>query len=248
MSSRKSPGKTMLAEADAALYGLLENLLSEVESDAPPGEALLTVEEMVQEAEAEAPPELKKETVGPITKAVTAEAPEREESERKAEPEQVLPAWAGTEFVAMLFHIGKLKFAIPLVALDSIGSCPSEISALPSQPNWHLGVASYRGRKLVVVDLPRLLGIAVADTNEVPRDKCYVLVIGNGRFGLRCDVLADPVSILPERVRWSSKAPGNWLAGLLPDHMCSLLNPDGILRAIAGTGGKAAVTLEQKHF
>lgn len=201
-NSRRRP--TSLAEHGAALPGLLESLLAEV----PAVDAVDTA------VAAPSPSTLKADDDRPLI-------------DDKAAVDRV-PAWAATDFRALLFSIGPLRFAVPLVLMRSIAHLPGQRTQVPGQPVWHLGVVRYRGRSVVVADLGALIGIA-AHCNT-PR---YLLVIGEGGEALVCDRVEDMALVTPDSVRWR-RPDGTraWLAGMLSEQMCALLDPDVLAGAM----------------
>lgn len=217
MSGRAKP--TRLAEHDAALDSMLAPLLAEVPSDPDARcEEPAQVKEVTADAEAEVKAEnpypLKGETVRPLCDPGDAS--------------DASPAWANTDFRALLFHVGGFRFAIPLVLMRGIAMLPERRTRIPGQPGWHLGVVPYREQSVVVADLGELIGVAARC--EAPR---YLLVIGDGCQALTCDRIEDAALVRHDAVRWRrSVRPGAWLAGLLVENMCVLLNVDALSEVI----------------
>lgn len=146
-----------------------------------------------------------------------------------------LPDWAEQDFKALLVCIGKLRFAVPLVSLTGIARLQSSdsLTAIPGQPGWYRGVTRHRGEKLVVVDLGRLLGMSTE-----PVENGYLLVIGDGRYGLACSALAEQLTLGNGSVNWRQSSAGrDWQLGMLPEQMCVLLDLDAVTRRLdAGSG------------
>jgi len=197
----------VLASPDTALSGLLESLLAEV--GVSPKPAVLN----------EAPPR-------PL-EIPTAAAPA---ATAGAQQPGVPPDWARAPFKALLVDLGGLRLAVPLVFLHSVAAGAQPLTPLPGQPPWHLGVVQYRDRRLTVVDLARLLELR---TPAAVPGQGYLLVIGAGDVALWCAELAEPVRLQPETLRWRRPGDGRpWLASLLPEQMCALLDVEGILHLI----------------
>ena len=202
---------TRLDEADTAVYGLLETLLSEIEP-----EVLAKTEK-----------KLKK----PEKRSITDLAETEEQSAEIKQVTKVIPAWGKTEFTALIVKAGGLKFAVPLVLLDSIAPFPEKRVRIPGQPDWHLGVSTHRGQKMVVVDIHKLLGFT-EHIKEIDSEG-YVLVVGEGGFGLHCDSIGNPVKLQTDSVKWSlEENDREWMAGVLPEEMCALLDIDGVIASM----------------
>lgn len=204
----KDPKLTRLDEAGSAVYGLLETLLSEIEP---------AVEHKTEK-------KLKK----PEKRSITKLAETEEKSVEVKRVTKVVPAWGKTEFTALIIRRGGLKFAVPLVLLDSIAPFPEKRIKIPGQPDWHLGVSTHRGQKMVVVDIHKLLGFTEQVT-EIDKEG-YVLVVGQGGYALHCDSIGNPVKLQTESVNWSQEDNDReWMAGVLPEEMCALLDIDGVI-------------------
>lgn len=209
--------KTKLAEADTAIYGLLETLLSEVDP-------------IVEQVEIKPEKVLKKTEKRTITEVVEAEplVVEVEKTVAIEELSSKFPEWGEQEFTALIFVIKDMKFAVPLVTLNSIMPFPERLTKIPGQPDWHLGVTTHRGQQIVAVDVHKLLGFS--SKKVAVEDKGYLLVIGDGGYGIHCEVIDTPVKLMPNEVKWTTDTEKKaWLAGMLPEHMCALLNIDGVI-------------------
>lgn len=207
--------KVDLAEADEALSHLLENLLSEVPQESPkepepPVEVLnKTPEPPIQTEEPVVEPE--------VVEEVEAQTP------KKPSP----PEWTAEAFKALIFSLGGNRYAVPLIDLDSIMPA-TDLTPMPAQPAWHMGVTPYRDGKMVAVDMGILLNLK--PLNETPK---YFLVIGEGAWGLACDSLETPITVMPEDIKFRQSGDSvNWIIGVMPQQMCPLLDVKTIEKII----------------
>jgi purine-binding chemotaxis protein CheW len=226
MTRKKEERSTHLAEPEQAVYEYLDSLLKEVGQ--APSAPTATAE--VVEIRPEPPAEEQQEVIEPEPAAAV------EEEAVEAEPEEgaVVPEWAEEPFQCLLFSLRGMTLAVPLLSLDSIMKWEEEISPLPGQPDWHMGIALNRGQQVVVVDTAQLLVPDKLGRAGEEREKgSHILVIGGGSRGLACDSLAKPVTLTKEDVRWSS-AGGNrpWVAGTIVEKLCILLNIESLLEMI----------------
>lgn len=192
-----------LVEADRALSGLLDALLAEATGP---------------EAQCDDPAPLNRLPGLPLEQ----EEPKPVEP-RPDEPVAVsgAPDWARQPFRVLLFAVGDTRFAMPLLHMAAVTPSPAHLGRLPGQPAWALGVARVRGRNVMVVDLGGVVGIATHC-----RQPRYLLVVGDGSAAVACDRVDDVETVEPAKVRWPAKpAPGQWLAGLLLQHLCALIDP-----------------------
>ena len=239
MSKQREKERT---QADSELYGLLESLLSEVGAeteskvDAPPvrQEAARPFAEPEQASTAlliEPVVDLLREVVEKTDQKILNKPAERPleilETETAATTRR-RPEWARNEFNSLMFRVNGQLLAIPVLELAGVTPCPEHITPMPGQPAWHMGVLEYRGSKMVAVDLSKVLD--VRETAETAARECFLLAVGEGRYGLRCDAMPEPIRVDPRDVRWSHDIEGRgMLAGILSKQMCPLLNVDNVL-------------------
>lgn len=204
---------------DQALGGLLDSLFSEPAA-APQSHTR-------RPERAESPPGAAR-PADPATLNDPMASPIEDEIPSPADPVPVVPAWAVDGFRALLFRIGRYRFAVPLVLMRGIVGLPDRITRVPGQPAWHLGLVRYRDESLVVVDLGLLTGVPAKCVK--PR---YLLRTGAGDVAILCDGIEDAIGLTPQDVRWSRRGKErSWLKGLLSDQMCGLLDTDVLSRKI----------------
>lgn len=203
---------TRLVEHDAALSKLLKSLLAGV-----PGAG----DEILEQASTPAGPGESASVQAADTRH-TACAQPITESHDNAAPRP--PLWATHDFRALLFRVGEYRFAMPLVMMQSVASLPAQRTRLPAPAAWHLGLIRYRQRSVALADLGLLIGVQA---------RCaaarYVLVIGDGSGGVVCDQIDDAVLVRAGEVHWRRPSQDRaWLAGLLTQQMCVLLDVDAL--------------------
>lgn len=213
------PGRARLVGHDKALTGLLDALLSEVPASTdPPAETSRTANAQTEGARAKSGPLLNDTEVRPL----------RGVSRVPSVAERVVPGWSRAGFRVLLFRIGDHRFAMPLLLMRSICLVPDKLVKVPGKPDWQRGLVRYRGDLVQVADLGSLLGIKASCV--APR---YLLIIGDGLCAFECDRIEDAIPVVSQDVRWSSRGEGRaWLAGLLADQMCTLLDADAIVQRI----------------
>lgn len=176
--------------------------------------------------------------------AVPEPAAEPAAAPAAAEPPAALtPEWAETEFQALLFSVGGLTLAVPLVTLNSVVPWPEGgVTPMPNQPAWCFGLMNYRDRNVRVVDTGTM--VIPPDRQELrptepPR---HILVVGDGGWGLACSAIGNVVRLAPQDVRWrrgGGRRP--WLAGTVLGHLCALLDTDAFARMLADSGRARAM-------
>ena len=146
------------------------------------------------------------------------------------------PAWAGEGFEALLFDVGGLRLAVPLVRLHAVLPWSDRVTGVPGQPAWSMGLTRHRGRSIRVLDTAVLVASGRA-APAAPRPS-HLLVVGDGGWGLACDGIGDVVRLRPEEVRWRGlQGRRPWLAGTLMHRLCALLDTDAFADMLEGMGG-----------
>lgn len=139
-----------------------------------------------------------------------------------------VPPWATPQFQALLFEVGSLKLAVPLVKLHSVVPFSDHIATVPRQPGWVHGMMRYRGRNVLVIDTARLvLPPAHAEADAAEGRPGHILIVGDGRWGLACRRIGDVVRLTPDEVRWRSREGRRpWLAGTVLGRLCALMDTE----------------------
>ena len=178
-------------------------------------------------------PVVKAPAVAPVTPVieqvkVTAQAP----AVKVAAP--VVKDYRKGRFQALFFTVAGLKVALPLKALGGIHKI-MPIKSLPGQPEWLKGVMLYREQKINVVDtalwvMPEKYDQGLAEKLNYQ----YVIMLGNSHWGLACDTLVNTIALEQDDVKWrETEGKRPWLAGLIKEHMCALLDVDALIALLA---------------
>jgi len=137
------------------------------------------------------------------------------------------------DFQALYFDVGGLILAVPLIALGGIHQV-DKTTSLVGKPKWFKGVMLYRDEKINVVDTA--LWVMPEKYDEKLKKSLnyqYVIMLNKSGWGLSAENLIDTVTLKQEEVKWldsPSKRP--WLAGLVKDRMCALLDVDSLIQLL----------------
>lgn len=185
----------------------------------PPAEVVETVEEVKVEAPVEVEPPAPEPIPEPVieVEAEVAVAPLTEWSNGR-------PAWAQDRFECLLFSVGGLTLAVPLVELGTIYPINDEITPLFGQIDWFMGLLPVKEGNLRTVDTPKV--VMPERYHEGMKDNFqYVISINTMDWGLAVDTVSNAIMLEPEDVRWRSKRSKRpWLAGTVIEHMCALID------------------------
>jgi purine-binding chemotaxis protein CheW len=195
------------------------------------------VEPQVQEPEPE--PELEPEPepepeVEPIAEAEEEAPPQVDEDalvDVPPPPVNSMQDYQEHDFQALFFTVAGLKLAVPLKSLGGIHEW-KEPSTIFGKPAWYLGIMTNREEKLNVVDtaqwvMPEKYNAQMA--KDI--DYRYLIMLNDSRWGLACESLVTTEALSPEDVQWRRANNGKrpWLAGVVRDKMCAILDVDAMV-------------------
>lgn len=143
-------------------------------------------------------------------------------------------AYRKGRFQTLFFSVAGLKIALPLKELGGIHKL-SSLNSLPGQPKWLQGVMMYREQKINVVDTAQWV-MPEKYTKELSEqlNYQYVIMLGNSQWGLACDTLVNTLALEQDDVKWrETEGKRPWLAGLIKEHMCALLDVESTIDLLA---------------
>jgi purine-binding chemotaxis protein CheW len=137
------------------------------------------------------------------------------------------------DFQAMFFEVAGLTIAVPLIELGGIHKV-DKTNSLMGKPDWFKGVMLYRDEKINVVDtalwvMPEKCDQALKDSLNYQ----YIIMLNDSSWGLMAEHLVDTVVLSQDEVKWldsSEKRP--WLAGLVKEKMCALLDVSALIELL----------------
>ena len=136
-------------------------------------------------------------------------------------------------FQAMFFDVAGLLIAVPLIELGGIHYI-DKINSLMGKPSWYKGVMLYRDEKINVVDTA--LWVMPEKCNETLLNSLnyqYTIMLGNTSWGMMAENLIDTVTLQQDDVKWlDNNVRRPWLAGLVKDRMCALLDVDELVKML----------------
>ncbi len=185
-------------------------------------------------------------TVAPTETTTPAEAEvetvtttQNELSQRALSPEGVelaYPQWAASGFECLLFYVGGIKLAVPLILLGGIHRIEQELTPLFGQPDWFLGLFPRK-----TMDGQQNIRVVHTAKWVMPEKQCaevdplnhYVISLGDSEWGLLSHQLSDSIRLMPDQVKWRTSAGKRpWLAGTVIDHMCAILDVNSLVELL----------------
>ena len=144
-------------------------------------------------------------------------------------PKAGVPAWGREPFQCLMFSVGSLSLAVPLVKLNGVIPWSEEVTEMPGHSPAFLGLLRHLEQNVKIIDTARLVLPADQATDLGPAaDRLNnIILIDEGRWGLACDAIGDVLTLRPEDVKWrSSKGKRPWLAGTVMEHLCAVMDVD----------------------
>lgn len=126
----------------------------------------------------------------------------------------------------LMFKVGGNLLSIPLTELTGIVKWSNNMTRLPQEPDWVLGVMQYRDQNIRVLDSAGILQIKV----DEPAESNHILVLGEEGWGITCDQLGQIITLEYEDVQWLQKSSNKRVFGTIRQSLASLLNPQGIVQ------------------
>lgn len=151
-------------------------------------------------------------------------------------PPATQPAWRGQPFEALLFDVGGLTLAVPLVSLGTIHALESAITPLFGQPDWFLGLLPTQGGNLKVLDTARWI-MPERYQPGLREGLRFVISVQGHAWGMAVHGVQESIRLEPGQIKWrSGQGKRPWLAGTVIEHMCALLDVEALAQLIGGQG------------
>lgn len=144
------------------------------------------------------------------------------------------------QFPTLVFRIDELKLALPLHLLGGIMRRDKPLTPLVGRPDWFLGLMVHEPANINVVDT----GLYILGDKYRPElvdSYRYVIRIGDTAWGLACTDLCATRGLNQDEVSWYDSNPRRpWLAGIIKDDRCALLNAQALVDSLAQFSRDAA--------
>ncbi|WP_156782041.1 chemotaxis protein CheW [Acidihalobacter aeolianus] len=254
MDKLRAESGTLFAQ-EMALSAYLEGLLTPVTAELGPASAVPLPAPLPSVGKLPVEPTVRQETalkvVHPVRRDPAETVPtglpiiDEPESLTPKVSDNVVPAWASDGFECLLFYVGGLKLAVPLVKLTRIVACGERITKTPGRAPWFMGIMRFDDHQAGVVDTAKLvfprdrLSRRVEEMGNADSAEGYsrILMVEDGRWGLCCDRVDTVVSLSADAVRWrTEKTTRRWLAGTVTEQMCALLDVESLTGEIEARG------------
>jgi purine-binding chemotaxis protein CheW len=192
-----------------------------------------------------------------VAEPVTSPSVEVEAVEPPPPAAVAAPAWREQPFEALLFDVGGLTLAVPLVSLGTIHPLETDITPLFGQPDWFLGILSTQTGNLKVLDTARWV-MPERYQAELTDGLKFVISVEGYDWGMAVHGVSKSIRLSPDQIKWrSQQGKRPWLAGTVIEHMCALLDVSALATLIVSgaanepqarpAGGKPVAKAPRRH-
>lgn len=142
--------------------------------------------------------------------------------------EPTVPEWAESPFQCLLFKVGGLSLAVPLIKLNGVIPWSENIVETPNQTDWYLGVLMNHGAKVQVIDTAIMVlppEHRVDMTDDPAERLSHILLVDDQRWGLACESIGEVIWLKQDEIKWRcNKTKRPWLMGTAINHMCAVMD------------------------
>ncbi len=139
----------------------------------------------------------------------------------------VMPAYAQEEFPALFFKVGHLMLAAPLTDLSRTIRFDDNLTKIPQQPIWFMGLKEEQGVKLGVLNMAYLVQgktrAGIRNYQKQPLEN--IILTEDGQWGFACDKVVSIAKVSPDKVRWrTNRKKKPWLVGTIIDELVVIVD------------------------
>jgi len=227
MSQLKSNPTKQIVRQELALDSYLATLLAEIPAtEIIEQQERLTVDVSVK---AKAQIEKKKKTSLLATRKIATESRVVNETAIVSPLQSlaVMPHYAQEEFSALFFKVGNLMLAVPLTDLSRTIKFEGNLTKIPQQPIWFMGLKEDQGVKLGILNMAYLVqGKTRAGTRNYQEQALKnIILTEDGQWGFACDEVLSIAKISPDKVRWrTNRDKKPWLVGTIIDELVVIVD------------------------
>lgn len=146
----------------------------------------------------------------------------------------------GESFQTLIFEVGKLPLAVPLVKLGGIHVYSEEdVTPIFGTPDWFKGLIPSEEGNIMLVDTAKLIMPEKYDGIENELNYKYAILLDDTRWALACSQVKEAKTLQLDDIRWAQKGSRReWFAGMVVQFMCALLEVDSLINLLYREGKK----------
>jgi len=149
----------------------------------------------------------------------------------------VIPKWASSFFQVISFSLEGKLCAASINLIAGIIPTPTNLTYLPGQAPWFLGLHQYKGSTVSVIDLALVIGRSknkLGKRSDLNLPKGYVVLIGDARWGFVIKNMGNMITLENKEVRWRrQREHADIVVGTVVKDMSTLLDLDVLLKNLS---------------
>ena len=137
--------------------------------------------------------------------------------------------WTQHKFDALLIKVAGVTVALPLFQVQKIHKINKPLVKLADRPGWFLGLYSYSGRTIQVLDIRQLISVK---SNNVRNDwlSGHIIEFESGLYGFACEEVDKIIKLENKDVRWRNNEKDKaWYMGIIAHQMCIFVDMQQLL-------------------
>jgi purine-binding chemotaxis protein CheW len=124
----------------------------------------------------------------------------------------------------LTFSVNNEEFAIPLLEVKEVIAKPTQITPVPTSPNYFVGIVNLRGEIISIIDLKTKLEIKNSSPSS-SQSAVIIIELNNKSFGILVDQVNDVISTL----KFTQDAKPQIISTKNTDYISSVLRKDNRL-------------------
>jgi purine-binding chemotaxis protein CheW len=146
----------------------------------------------------------------------------------------------GESFQTLIFDVGKLPLAVPLVKLGGIHAYSEEdITPIFGTPDWFKGLIPSEQGNIMLVDTAKYIMPEKYESIKDQLNYKYAILLDDTRWALACTHVREAKTLTLDDIRWAQKGSRKeWFAGMVVQFMCALLEVDSLINGLYRAGKK----------
>lgn len=150
-----------------------------------------------------------------------------------------IPNWAQNGFRALNFRSAGLQLYLPVSFVRGVKNIGGRIDNTEGASEWIKGTITSKGKKICVLETELLVSAHSKRTvnYQHPDANSYVVLLGDGNFGLVCDTIGHVKQLSITDVHWRDSTTNHrWIAGMMKNEVAALIDARRLALAVSMQG------------
>ncbi len=139
-------------------------------------------------------------------------------------------------FQTLIFNVGKLPLAVPLLKLGGIVHISEKVDITPlvGTPDWFMGLVPHERGNLMVIDTQKYLMPEKVDYDSTQKPYEYLIILDDSNWAIACHTVGEAKNLTQDDIRWSAKSSKRpWFGGMVVQYMSAIIEVDELINMLA---------------